>query len=116
MAVWHLKELREALDRRGWRFLGELEGDDYAISATWEFVRDPDDGSIFIDFNGLDDLKTLPIDQSYGCNVRGKEHMGLYFGKKGTTDSTSRVKWKAELHEFVTKLDHNKNAAQDNSK
>ena len=43
MALWHLDELRNALERRGWRFEGELPGDGYAISATCSFRRSASD-------------------------------------------------------------------------
>lgn len=101
MAEWHLKELREALERRGWRFVAEHEGDSYSISASWEFIREANRPPLFIDFEGLDDMNTLSIDESYGCRVRGVDALGFYFGRKGTAGSSRRSNWLAELSEFV---------------
>jgi hypothetical protein len=106
MAEWHLKELRAALERRGWRFLTEHAGDAYRISATWEFVRDGK--SILIDFDGLtisDDMDTLPIEQSYGCCLRGKPLVSLYFSKRGEKGSSARSAWVAAVKDFSDLID-----------
>ena len=42
MAQWHLDEIRAALEKRGWRLTAELPGNDYNISATWQFERHGD--------------------------------------------------------------------------
>ena len=36
MARWHLDELRSALERKGWRVVAQLPGDDYRVAATWD--------------------------------------------------------------------------------
>jgi hypothetical protein len=94
MAQWHLKDLRGALERHGWRFAQELPGDDYRISATWTWVRSGRPPTeLLIDFDGLDDMHTLPIHESYACQARGTSH-SLYFRRR-------REKWTEELQAFV---------------
>ena len=70
MAEWHLKELRNAIERSGWRFVAEHPLDDLYISASWEFKRGGKEPVLWIDFGGIDDLRTLPIERSYGCQAR----------------------------------------------
>lgn len=100
MARWHLDELRDALERKGWRVVAELPGDDYRVSATWELQRSGDPRSLLIDFDGLDDLNVLPLDESYACRVRGTD-CSLYFGRRGETGSAKRTHWRDELKAFV---------------
>jgi hypothetical protein len=101
MADWHLKELRDALETIGWVIIAEVPGDDYAISATWEIRRSNKQPSVFIDFEGLDDMATLPIERSYGCHVRGRGSCGLYFGRRGEGKSARRRSWANELNQVV---------------
>ena len=105
MAEWHLKELRDALEQGGWRITAERPGDDYSISATWEIQRSSKLPTILIDFKGLDDMVTLPIEQSYGCHVRGQNSCRLYFGRRGEGRSQVRQAWKDELTLFTQALD-----------
>jgi hypothetical protein len=98
MAKWHLDELRSALERRGWRFQDEEPGDDYRISATWRFVRSGSNGLLLIEFDGLDDLQTLPINENYVCRARGSNH-ALYLRR-----SRSRKRWRQELAAFAAPL------------
>jgi len=101
MADWHLTDLRAALERRGWRFEGELPGDDYRISATWSFARSGKPAqALLIDFDGLDDIRTLPLNESYGCSARGTTH-SLYFRRRGTNDPPARERWEGDLNNFV---------------
>ena len=100
MATWHLEELRNALERKGWRVVAELPGDDYRVSATWELQRSGDPRSLVIDFDGLDDMKTLPLDESYACSVRGTDH-SLSFSRRGETGSDARARWRDQLSAFV---------------
>lgn len=104
MALWHLEELRTSLEKRGWRFVAELPGDDRSISASWKFVRSSPDDVLIIDFNGLDDMETLPIEAAYGCSVRDRNGLGLYFGRKGVANSEQRRRWQTELKDLVAKL------------
>jgi hypothetical protein len=98
MATWHLEQLRAALERRGWECT-ELPGDDSSISATWELKRAGDDRVLHVDFEGLDDLRVLPLAESYGCNVR-EGALSLYFRRQ-----RSRELWEAELRAFVGGLE-----------
>jgi hypothetical protein len=104
MAEWHLKELRNAIERCGWRFIVEHPSEDLYVSASWEFMRSDKEPVLFIDFDGIDDLRTLPIEKSYGCRVRGRAGQGLYFSRKGSGDSVKRDTWSTELKAFVTSL------------
>lgn len=99
MADWHLTDIEEALKRRGWRIVERLPGDDYRISATWRIERGNDQRAVLIDFDGLDDLKILPIGQSYSCTQRSTGN-SLYFRRKGARDD-----WHAELTAFVLALE-----------
>jgi hypothetical protein len=105
MADWHLQEIRNALAARGWRIVMEHPGDDYRISASWEIERSTKKPSLFIDFEGLDDLITLPLEQSYGCNVRGVDSPGLYFSRKGAGGSERQQNWTCNLQQFLDELD-----------
>ncbi len=105
MADWHLKELREALESKGWQIIAEYAGDEYAISASWEIQRSSKRLSLLIDFEGLDDMLTLPVERSYGCKVRGSDLLSLYFGRRGEKGSNARQNWQQELYQFVSKLD-----------
>jgi len=98
MAIWHLDELTDALERRGWRCV-QLAGDGYRISATWELKRAGDDRVLHVDFDGLDDMRTLPLAESYGCSVRETGRV-LYFRRQRT-----RELWFSELREFVSDLE-----------
>ncbi len=103
MAEWHLNDLENALGRTGWRVKAELPGNDYNISVTWEIVRGPSEKR-FIDFSGLDDMETLPIEQSYGCSVRERQECDLYFGRMGEKNSEQRNEWQLALSKFVSAL------------
>jgi hypothetical protein len=100
MAQWHLDELRGALERKGWRVVAEHPGDDYKVSGTWELHRSRDSRVVLIDFEGLDDLHALPIDESYACSMRGSKH-SLYFRRRGESGSSARARWRGELQSFV---------------
>ena len=104
MAQWHLDQLREALERKGWRLQSELPGDDYRISGSWAMERSGSSGAMVIDFEGLEDMKTLPMAESYACSVRGTRHT-LYFRRRGETGSTARERWSDELQMFVAGVD-----------
>ena len=106
MAQWHLEQLRESLERRGWRLASEMPGDDYRISGSWAMERfgNPP-GKLIIDFEGLDDMNTLPIAESYACSVRGSRH-SLYFRRKGEASSPARERWLSELSAFVAGVDN----------
>lgn len=108
MADWHLGEIRNELEKFGWRFVAELPGDDYQISATWEFTRDKNEPNILVDFDGLDDMNCLPLEQSYGCSVRNQSRTSLYFTKKGEGKSPARESWRKSLEQFVREINENR--------
>ena len=49
-------------------------------------------------FEGMDDLKVLPIEKSYACFVSEKPSVSLYFSK-----NNPKI-WKKNLEEFVLNL------------
>jgi hypothetical protein len=98
VAEWHLHDIRRALERRGWA-ITEQPGDGYRIAATWELRRGGDDRVIHIDFSGLNDMKTLPITESYGCEVRGCRS-SLYFRR-----ARSHELWEGELAALVSSIE-----------
>jgi hypothetical protein len=102
MSQPHLRALEDALSRRGWRVVASHPGNDYEIAATWEIRRSSSEPSLFIDFDGMGpngDI-CLPLETSYGCNIRGST-IGLYFRRV----NKSRPLWEQELAEFVRTLD-----------
>jgi len=105
MADWHLRELRNALEARGWRIVTEHPGDNYRFSATWEIERSTRNPPVFLDFEGLDDMVTLPLEQSYACYIRGHDSLGLGFYRKGEGGSRRRQLWQSELEQFLKELD-----------
>ena len=105
MAEWHLREIRNALEAKGWRIVAEHPGDERRVFATWEIERSTKKPSVFIDFEGLDDLITLPLEQSYGCNIRGHGSSGLYFSRKGEDGSRRRENWRNDLQQFLIELE-----------
>jgi hypothetical protein len=98
MATWHLEKLRSALEKRGWS-CAESPGHEHGVSGSWELRRSSDERVLHIDFQGLDDLLTLPIHESYGCNVRGTG-VGLYLRRKRTLEL-----WQEEVPAFVEQLE-----------
>ena len=105
MANWHLRELRNELERKGWRIVAEHPGNDRDLSGSWEIQRSPLMPAIHIDFEGLDDLDTLPVTESYGCHVREQRSISLYFGRHGESGrSNRRTIWKSSLRSFVDSL------------
>jgi hypothetical protein len=98
----HLVELRTALEQRGWCITERLRGEDGAIGAgTWELKRSGGEVTHVIDFDGLGAMgEDLPIEESYGCRVRGTLD-GLYFRRI----NRSRDLWLADLRAFASSLD-----------
>ncbi len=93
MAEWHLSELENEIQQIGWKIISRQEGDGIRISASWVIKR----GSVQqIDFNGLDDLKVLPLKKSYGCEVKNSD-ISVYFYKKGK-------QWEKNLATFISSL------------
>jgi hypothetical protein len=101
MGDTHLSELREALDRKGWKFLSEQEGDGYGISGVWRIQRSTRAEVTELYFEGLDDLRVLPMAQAYGCHIKGQEAHGIYFG--------SMKEFRKSLPGFISGLDRIEN-------
>jgi hypothetical protein len=61
---------------------------------------------VFIDFDGMDDMACLPLEESYGCHIRGRsskeEAAWLYFRRP----NKSRPLWEKDLAAFVLALDN----------
>jgi hypothetical protein len=107
MSQPHLRALEEALARRGWRIFTVHPGDDYRISATWE-IQCSGQPNLLLDFDGMDTSGDycLPLEQSYGCQVRGRAAVALYFRRV----NKRRSLWEQELAAFVLALDGEKGA------
>lgn len=105
MAEWHLKELRDGLENRGWRLINALPGDGRGISAYWQFQRSSNEPIITIAFEGLGDLSVLPLEKSYGCHVVGRETTGLYFKKRSRDDGERHRTWRQELSDFIAAME-----------
>ena len=101
MSEWYLDDLRTALRKRGWS-ISELAGDGYRTSASWELKRSRDNRAPVIDFDELDDMRTLPIEKSYSCRWRGTPKE-LYFSRRDTSQRPST--WKQDLSNFVMSLE-----------
>jgi len=93
----HLKELRTALEQKGWRVLSEEEGDGYRISGLWRIQRSTRVEPTELLFEGLDDMRTLPVERAYACAVKNHKDVGLYFG--------SMAEFRKALPAFVRALD-----------
>lgn len=103
MAVWHLKEVRTALEAKGWK-ISELPGDGYRYSAMWRIRRGDERRPFVLRFLGLDDMETLPIDKAYACDIQDLK-TSLYFRRRGAPGSRARETWLRELREFVRALE-----------
>jgi hypothetical protein len=102
MSEPHLRGLEKTLANKGWRVITVHPGNGYDISATWEIQRSTSEPSLLIDFEGLDDMVCLPLEECYGCHVRGCGKPSLYFRRV----NKSRKLWEKELAEFVRLLDN----------
>lgn len=103
MAEWHLRGLRNAIEQKGWR-IAEHPGDGNAVSACWEIQRSTGEPSLFIIFEWQDDLRTLPIEESFGCHVREHQTVNLYFKKRSYEDFHRHQVWQDELNSFLEGL------------
>lgn len=97
MGDQHLKQLRNLLERCHWRIVAESPGDGYWYSGVWEIERPDGSNSLSLVFNGFDDMQTLPMERSYGCEIKEHPEIGLYFSKINRS-------WKTNLSEFADKL------------
>ena len=97
MSQTHLLDLRRALEQYGWTISDELGGNDYDISGSWLVTRSDESATLHIDFEGLDDLETLPMDKAYACRIRENPKLGAYFARKNRS-------WPSELAKFIREL------------
>ena len=97
MSDAHLRELRRALEQKGWRVLSEEEGDGYRVSGVWRIQRSTREEPAELLFEGFDDIRVLPVERAYACEVRGHKEIGLYFG--------SMKEFRKALPAFVRGLD-----------
>ena len=97
MAQWQLDGLRAALSQKGWDVIAELAGNDYDISGSWQIQRSTKHPPLHIDFLGLDDMQTLPMERAYACHLRERSKLSLYFSRQRT--------WNAALNSFISELD-----------
>jgi hypothetical protein len=71
VAEWHLRELEEHLQRRGWQAVDVREGDGVPVSATWELDRG---GSrLLLDFKVDPELTVRSLERSYAVDVRDQD-------------------------------------------
>jgi hypothetical protein len=97
MAQWHLDGLRDALSKKGWHVVAELAGKDYDVSGSWQIQRSTQRPALHIDFQGLDDMQTLPMERAYACRLREQSEVSLYFSRQRT--------WDEGLRTFISELD-----------
>ena len=97
MSTAHLDLLRKSLEKNNWVICEELPGNEYSISASWVISRPNGNSKLKLNFEGLDDLECLPIEQSYGCHVESSGNAGLYFSKISTS-------FPSELSTFIDNL------------
>jgi hypothetical protein len=95
---YHLYDIKAALNRNHWEVVSELPGNDYEVSAVWQIARPNGSNLLHIEFQGLDDMKTLPIDRAYGIKIREAPDIGVYFSRPSRS-------WITELEQFISKLE-----------
>jgi hypothetical protein len=109
MSNQHLRDIKAVLERNHWRVQDELSGDDHGTSAVWRVAR-PDGADAFhLEFQGLDDMETRPIERAYGINVREAPEIAAYLARVSRT-------WPTELAQFIANLEqwaHNKRLQDD---
>ena len=104
MSSQHLSDIKAALERSHWRVVDELPGNDYNISAVWRIARPDGSDILHLEFEGLDDMETRPIERAYGIKVREAPSVAAYLARLSRT-------WSAELDQFIINLErwaHNK--------
>lgn len=97
MSISHLDALRKALEDSSWVVETESDGNDHDVSGVWRIARPNGEHTKHIEFEGLDDLSTLPLERSYGCRIREQPHISLYFSRIGRS-------WSDNLAQFIQRL------------
>lgn len=97
---YHIEDLRNQLHNNDWNILKELEGNDLDISGYWiiKHLHYPNK-FITLAFEGMDDLKVLPVESSYACFLSENPSISLYFSKNNPKA------WKKKLDEFVSNME-----------
>ena len=93
MSETHLADLRRALEQHHWVIANELDGNGYNISGVWVITRPDGSGMLHLEFEGLDDMKVLPMNKAYGCRLREERGISAYFCRKDRS-------WPKELDRF----------------
>ncbi|OED50771.1 hypothetical protein AB838_00855 [Rhodobacteraceae bacterium (ex Bugula neritina AB1)] len=96
MTERHLADLENALTQDHWCVIDRLEGDDYRVSGFWIVARPDGSNRITLAFDGLDDMRVLPMEKAYGCTAQGVADGELCFARGAS--------WKAELRDFMNVL------------
>ncbi|MEQ4618411.1 MAG: hypothetical protein ABN482_10220 [Corticimicrobacter sp.] len=104
MSLPHLRQLQDALVRRGWTVIEYLRGDpafDVQGAASWAIQRDESRPALLLDFAGFGSMgEDIPLDRSYACAVRGTA-ISLYFSRVNRSQDT----WQRDLAGFIDALD-----------
>ena len=59
---------------------------------------------MIIAFDGLDDLRVMPLNEAYACHVVGREAVILYFKKRSRHSQERHRIWQKELADSVARL------------
>lgn len=97
MGDTHLKLLEQRLEEKGWSIVDRGSGDGYRVSGSWTIQRSKKKEGIVLEFDGFDDMKTLPLEKAYACAVKGKNDESIYFG--------SMKEFEKKLPSFLEELD-----------
>jgi hypothetical protein len=97
MSTSHLDAFRKVLESSSWVVESESDGNDYETSGVWRIARSNGEHSMHIEFEGLDDLNTFPIQRSYGCRIREQPDISLYFSRISRS-------WNDNLEQFIQEL------------
>ena len=104
MSTSHLSALEKALTQHGWRIVATHAGDGQGISGSWEIERSTKESQLLLDFEGMEPMSRfcLPLEESYGCHVRGHQGVSLYFRRKV---KARRELWTDDVNAFIRALD-----------
>lgn len=102
MALWHLDEIRNELLRNKWNVIDENSGDGYRVSGKW-VVQHRSGKALTLEFEGLDEERTLLIERSYGVHLQEDSSVSLYIPKNKPSQSKPNAlkEWKEALSSFI---------------
>lgn len=97
MAIWHLDEIENSLNRIGWTVIDRIPPSEDFIGG-WVIKRSSER---VVDFDGLYDwtgniIKNPSLEKADSCKIRDTD-ISLGFYKKGK-------RWNSHLHEFIHNL------------